>query len=238
MKDTPTKAIRVKVRQTLVNYRKPASFIIKETYPLPPYSTVVGMVHNACGFTEYHPMQVSVQGTCRGVTSDMYTRYSFGNQKYEEGRHSMRVPGEGADMGIYRGIAYTELLCDVELVLHIVPEKEEDFPVILDGLRNPGIYLALGRHEDVADITEVEEVKLSMCEGMQGDCEMYIPQSLLADSDNENVSGTRYILGKEYLIDPKTRIRRWKEKIPVQLVGSGTYLYDFLSDGEYPVALG
>ena len=43
------KAIRLQCFQNLVNYRKPSSFIIKETFPLPPYSTVLGMIHAACG---------------------------------------------------------------------------------------------------------------------------------------------------------------------------------------------
>ncbi|MDO4550797.1 MAG: CRISPR-associated protein Cas5 [Planctomycetia bacterium] len=238
MDATPTKAIRLKVRQTLVNYRKPASFIIKETFPLPPYSTVVGMVHNACGFTEYHPMRVRVQGTSRGITSDMYTRYSFGNQKYDATRHNMKVTSGDATLGLYRGIAYTELLCDVELVLHIVPENEAEFETILSGLRNPQVYLALGRHEDVADIVAVEEVALRTEEEPLTAHNIYVPLALLEGTENESLSGTRYLLGKEYSIDAKSKIRRWKEKIPVQIVGKGTIFYDFLSDGEYPVALG
>ena len=50
------RAIRIKCFQNLVNYKKPSSFIIKETFPLPPYSTVLGMIHAACGYTEFHPM--------------------------------------------------------------------------------------------------------------------------------------------------------------------------------------
>ena len=65
------RAIRIQCFQNLVNYRKPTSFLIKETYPLPPYSTVIGMVHAACGFEQYHPMQVSIQGTNRGTISDL-----------------------------------------------------------------------------------------------------------------------------------------------------------------------
>lgn len=57
------KAIRVECFQNLVNYRKPSSFIIKESYPLPPYSTVLGMIHTACGYPkgDFHPMKISVQ---------------------------------------------------------------------------------------------------------------------------------------------------------------------------------
>ena len=65
------KVIRLQCFQNLANYRKPSSFIIKETYPLPPYSTVLGMIHAACGFQEYHPMQLSIQGTNKGKISEL-----------------------------------------------------------------------------------------------------------------------------------------------------------------------
>lgn len=71
------KAIRVKLYQDLVNYKKPISFQLKETYPLPPPSTVIGMVHNLCGYTEYHKMDVSIQGKYHAKVNDLYTRHEF-----------------------------------------------------------------------------------------------------------------------------------------------------------------
>ena len=89
------KAIRVQCFQNLVNYRKPSSFIIKETFPLPPYSTVLGMIHAACGYREFHPMKLCIQGTNSGMVSELYTRYSFSSgTKYEEGRHQLCVDGK------------------------------------------------------------------------------------------------------------------------------------------------
>ena len=55
------RAVRLKLEQELVNYKVPTSFQLKETYPLPPYSTVSGMVHVMCGFEEYKAMKISVQ---------------------------------------------------------------------------------------------------------------------------------------------------------------------------------
>ena len=52
MKETK-KAVRLKLYQSMANYKKPTSFQLKETYPLPPYSTVIGMVHNLCNYEEY-----------------------------------------------------------------------------------------------------------------------------------------------------------------------------------------
>ena len=50
------KVIRVKLHQETANYRVPASHGFRESYPLPPISTVIGMVHYLCDFHEYHPV--------------------------------------------------------------------------------------------------------------------------------------------------------------------------------------
>ncbi len=83
------RAIRIECFQNLVNYRKPSSFIIKESYPLPPYSTVLGMIHRACGYEkgDFHPIKISIQGQNTGSVSELYTRYSFSiGAKYEAGK--------------------------------------------------------------------------------------------------------------------------------------------------------
>ena len=94
------KAIRVELEQQLPNYRKPASFLVKESFPLPPYSTVIGMIHTACGFTEYHPMRISIQGNYASDVSDLAVLYNFGI-KYDATRHQYKVLNEE---GIYDGI--------------------------------------------------------------------------------------------------------------------------------------
>ena len=154
------RAIRLDCFQNLVNYRKPSSFIIKETYPLPPYSTVSGMIHAACGFKEYHKMKLSIQGDNKGTISDLYTRYSFSaGARYEEGRHQICVK-DGDNYGIFKGIANVELLCECKLIIHIVPEDEADFEIIYQALKNPPTYLSLGRYEDIIDIRDVRIVSL------------------------------------------------------------------------------
>lgn len=153
------KAIRLQCFQNLVNYRKPSSFIIKETFPLPPYSTVLGMIHAACGYTEFHPMKLCIQGTNCGTVSELYTRYSFSSgAKFEEGRHQICIEDD-EKYGIFRGIANVELICENRMVIHIVPD-EEDFDTVYQSLKNPPQYLALGRYEDLLDIERVDIVRI------------------------------------------------------------------------------
>lgn len=224
------KVIRVQCFQNLANYRKPTSFLIKETYPLPPYSTVLGMIHAACGFTEYHPMKLSIQGTNKGTLPDLYIRYSFDfGVAYEEGRHQLCVPGENIDYGVYKGIAYTELICENHMVFHILP-LPQDFEQVMLGLTTPRRYTSLGRHEDLLDVESVDAVDLGICiEDVSCANDIYIPaanirseeESLFFDAGNlseEDVfrldtqigQGTVYLLNKEYEVTKKGQ-RRWKK---------------------------
>ena len=231
------KAIRVKLHQDMVNYKKPTSFQLKETYPLPPYSTVIGMVHNLCGYTEYHPMKVSVQGKYFSKVNDLYTRYEFKNgMKYEEARHQLRV----GDYGVSQGIATVELLVDVELLLHIAPDDQNIVEEIYYALLKPKEYPSLGRREDLATFNEVKIVSLRSTElerqiDAPEDYYAYIPYKLLQDESVQLVHhvdgvrpGTRYKLTKNYeLVNHGTEkspkiFRKWN-KVEV-IYGSATAL--------------
>ena len=202
------RAIRVKCFQNLVNYKKPSSFIIKETFPLPPYSTVLGMIHAACGYTEFHPMKLCIQGTNSGTVSELYTRYSFSaGTKYEEGRHQICVE-DGERYGIFRGIANVELVCDNDMVIHVIPE-EDDFEKVYNSLKYPPRYLSLGRYEDLLDIERVDIVNIHQEDEVVIKRDMYIPVSYGIELGDRR--GTIYNLTKEYEIT-KQGLRRWKKE--------------------------
>ncbi len=185
------RAVRIIAYQNMASYRKPTAIAIQDSFKLPPYSTVIGMVHNACGWNSYHPMRVSISGNHVTSISDMYTRYFFGQTlQYEKGYirqqlYTVNIPGEelggpvselksdGSDKdgkdGIVRGLGYAELIVDVELVLYIVPEDESDLEEIKQGLLYPIKFPSLGRHEDILRIDDVSIVELQQQSGDKKD---------------------------------------------------------------------
>lgn len=226
------RAIRVECFQNLVNYRKPSSFIIKESYPLPPYSTVLGMIHTACGYPrgEFHPMKISIQGKNAGSVSELYTRYSFSfDTRYESARHQVCIREKDKDYGVFKGIAHVELICCNEMILHIVP-SEADFEKVYHSLQNPPVYLALGRHEDILDIRKVEIVELQEASGITAHNDIYIPVDSI---EIGNRSMTAYTLTKEYEIT-KQGLRRWKAdggKVRAYYFPKGESVSKMLKDG-------
>lgn len=219
------KAVRLKLSQELVNYKVPTSFQLKETYPLPPYSTVIGMIHTVCKYEEYKKMQVSIQGKYLSKVNDLYTRYEFKPEmKYEEGRHQLEACG----YGIGRGIATVELLTEINLLIHIIPEEQERVQEIYEAFKNPWEFPSLGRREDIAvieevHIVEVEKQELRNSVRIEENYSAYVPLYLLEPTKFENSedgvqhTGTRYKLNKNYELEHigkgknKKVFRRWNK---------------------------
>lgn len=204
------KAIRLSLYQNMVNYKKPTSFQLKETYPLPPYSTIIGMVHNLCNYKDYKEMEVSVQGKYHSKVNDLYTRYEFKNgMKFDKTRHQLQV----GEFGVSRGISTVELLVDIELLIHIIPKDQSLIEEIEMAFKYPREYPSLGRREDIVTIKEVKTVEVFEKE-LEEDIDLkeeyvgYIPlrlienESIKVDGSRPGIKerGTRYKITKDYVL--------------------------------------
>ena len=77
-------AIRFILHQSSANYRKPETYENKMTYPLPPFSTVIGAIHKACGYTSTHKMDVSIQGRYASMGRRLYRDLNFMNSTFDD----------------------------------------------------------------------------------------------------------------------------------------------------------
>ncbi len=78
------KVLRIHLKQTSANYRKEETIENKMTYPLPPFSTVIGALHQAAHFKEYHDMDLSIQGDYHSLSREPYTDYCFLNSTQDD----------------------------------------------------------------------------------------------------------------------------------------------------------
>lgn len=247
------RAVRIKLSQDLVNYKKPTSFQLKETYPLPPFSTVIGMVHNLCGYKEYKEMDISIQGKYKSKVNDLYTRYEFKNgMKYENGRHQLKA----GEFGISRGIATAELLVDVELLIHIIPNDDSLIEEIEKAFLYPIEYPSLGRREDLATIEEVKVVNIhseTLRRSVRGETSYgaYIPVDLIANSVKSRSTeqgiefpGTRYRITKNYVQSPNYGTKKspkvFRQWVKKDVVYATNFVYlrgkeAWLDDNDYIV---
>jgi len=77
--------LRIILTQSSANYRKAGTIDNKMTYPLPIPATVIGALHNICGYTEYHSMDISIQGNFEAVSKDMYKNITVLNTVSDRG---------------------------------------------------------------------------------------------------------------------------------------------------------
>lgn len=79
--------LRIKLTQNQAHYRKEETITNKMTYPLPPISTVIGALCNACGYKEYHnkhEMDISIQGTFQSMQKEVYRDQAFLNSVMDD----------------------------------------------------------------------------------------------------------------------------------------------------------
>lgn len=230
------KVIRLELKQTTANYRKPLNYQIKESYPLPPFSTVIGMVHKACGFKEYHPMKVSIQGMTNNSINDIYTQYTFSKgakcEKDRKDKYYTVVKVNGKDNGIIKGIGNIELLQDINLIIHIKPDNDEELEYIYNKLKSPDVYLSLGRYEDLIDINKISIDECKIVDETYTKVPIYIPLEVM------DAYGTIFNLSKVFSINTRTGLRQFEKPIRVSLHEKGKELEDVYVDSSgYPVIL-
>ena len=79
------KVLRIILKQSFANYRKAGTVDNKMTYPLPIPSTIIGALHNICGYTDYHFMDISIQGNYESLSKDMYKNITVLNTVSDRG---------------------------------------------------------------------------------------------------------------------------------------------------------
>ena len=217
------KALRLKIFQEYASYRVPYSFENIETYPLPPYSTVLGLVHNAIGATRtIEGLRVSVQGTYGGIIRN-YVRF----KKYKS-------------KGVEDYPIMVSELQDVELLIHVHADDEEILKQMVRGFQAPPRFLYMGRPEDLIFVEEVNMVDLHAHEPEDSyvlEQDAYIPLMWI-EENGERLEGILYRLEEYYRIMEGLNSGRRKRvkntirvfnRIPVMYVQKGAQVYSPLT---------
>ncbi|CAM2995291.1 type I-B CRISPR-associated protein Cas5b [Paenibacillus sediminis] len=211
------KALRLKLYQQSACYKKPFAFKVAETYPLPPHSTVKGMLHALLGATSLIPMRISVQGRYDTILTDYQTHYFFKTDKTEE--FALTADGLGIEREMEHITTmpiYSHMLYDVKLIIHVHAD-DAVMEEISQRLQNHSTHLSLGRWEDLVRVDESEIVDLELCEEdiiLKNNA--YVPVRLLGD-----VAHFPYKLNWTYRIVKGVRV--W-DKLHVGYVQTGAPL--------------
>lgn len=223
------KALRIKAFQETVCYTRPFANKVTETYPIPPYSTVKGMIHAVMDAKKLIPFSLSIQGDYETMMVDYRKTYFIK-------KNTVNMPiifdGLAINSPIFPDMTsmplYTHMLYNVNLVFHI-KATENILQQIYQAFQQNSSHISLGRQEDLLRIDNIEIVdirELDLLEGADLKHSMYIPSKNV--QEDELSTGVPYLLNWTYEI--KNGIREWS-RIPSIYFTKGIQVNDDLLDG-------
>lgn len=170
------KALRLDLFQETACYRKPFAIKISETYPLPPYSTINGLLHRILDAKEYIPIRISIQGDYESLVNEYQTTYFY--KKNTVTKMPMNQ----------------HLLLNVRLIVHISAENSV-LDELYNRIRNLEEFLSLGRREDLLRIDDIQFVELN---------EYEIDSDAKDDEEDEDIPKKEKYNLKHSIYIPKT----------------------------------
>lgn len=173
--------LRLKLFQETACYKKPHAAKVSETYPLPPFSTVKGMLHAVLDARTLIPMKLCIQGEYDTIISDYQTHYFFKENKTAE--FALTVDGLGVarefnditTMPIYRHLLY-------HVYLTIFVQAEESILQQLQERICSSTPISLGRWEDLVRVDECKMIELHEVEEADLTLHAYVPVKFIHDS--------------------------------------------------------
>lgn len=220
------KALRLKAYQETACYTKPFANKVTETYPLPPYATVKGMIHAMMKARQLIPFALSIQGDYETIIIDYRKTYFFSRNKFNM---PIILDGLALDAPVESHMTsmplYAHMLYNVDLVIHI-RAGESVLQEMYEAFKGNDTHIALGRHEDLLRIDDLQFVELNPLDLVKGahlKHAMYVPSAAIVE--DERARGIPYLLNWTYHI--KKGIREW-ERIPSLYLTKHTYMSDDL----------
>jgi CRISPR-associated protein Cas5t len=214
--------LKLKLYSPVGIFKNPLSMKGIEIYPLPPYSTIIGLIYKAMGRKwngEY--FQISIQGDYETIFRDYiwFKKYNLSKKKKNLEKLPLQVP----------------VLYNLKLIIHISAE-ENLLSEIENALKNPKELLFLSGGEYPVKIEEVKRVKyqerkVSEDDSVELKYNAYIPDELLKErkiSTTDN--GILFNLSYFYENQAKPKTYSW---IDARYFQKGTSIYgDLLVDDD------
>jgi CRISPR-associated protein Cas5t len=210
--------LRLKIYQPQAHYRVPFTYQRRHTYPIPPYSTVIGFLCNVLGiddqekeeYQKLRAIKISIAGRFESKTTEYTWFRNLSKSAHVERFGSVdnrRIGGHVEHIGGQSPI-FIDVLNEVRLVIHLAHEDDSFLREIRSSLENPVRRLEvlhLGRAEDWIVIEELSEMlELSTFEIRRVDADLrhffwiperfYLPEPKDGTSDLDRYEGLRYRL--------------------------------------------
>lgn len=177
--------LRLIIYQPQAHYRIPFTFQRRHTYPIPPYSTIIGFLCNACGINDQNkeydfnesiikPYQIikeakiSIAGRFETKTTEMIWFRNLSKKAHEQTYGDVSIREKNGQIGHIGGQSpmQIDVLENVKLVIYLYHQNQKALQTLKTLLENPQNRLQvlhIGRAEDwivYKDITLLQDDKI------------------------------------------------------------------------------
>ncbi len=175
------KFLRIKLVGCLNSFRQPDFQTYHKTLPLPPKTTVGGMLGAALGISpkevndewlEKQRFLMGIVGKANGKANDLWQIRKYESKqlasykKFRDDVEKCTLKHEYEAITPYKtAVIVRELLFASEYVLYLTFQDDKDFPLIREHLDKPIWALSLGREDE---LIRIEEIKLLEVEEKEG----------------------------------------------------------------------
>ena len=162
--------LRLKIYQPQAHYRIPFTYQRRHTYPIPPYSTIIGFLCNLLGYdgmpkdyNELQNLKISIAGRFGSKTTEYIWFRNLSKDahiKRFKTLNNRSVSGHIEHIGGQSPISI-DVLDEVHLVIHLANENKDFLEKIRFSLENPINRLEIlhiGRAEDWIVIEELSQI--------------------------------------------------------------------------------
>lgn len=157
--------LRIKCRGAFNSYRQPDFHTYHKTLPLPPKTTIAGLIGSALGVSPAEVneewllrdrFKMGIVGTNNGQANDLWQI-----RKYES--KQIKAYQTGKEATPYKtAVIVRELLFQSEIVLYLTFENESDFDAVRNALLSPEWALSLGREDELIKIESIDDIDLPL----------------------------------------------------------------------------
>lgn len=162
------KALHLSVKGLVNSFRLPDHHTFHKTLPLPPKTTIAGLIGAALGvgpdevndqWLANNRFSVAIRGQYQGLFKDLWQYRKYTNKHiaaYEKGEE---------DFPWYTGVTTRELLYALDCQIYIQTTDEPDLTLLQAAFQNPAWALSLGRDDELVHIREVGIIDLEHFSG-------------------------------------------------------------------------
>lgn len=156
--------IRIICNGSFNSFRQPDFHTYHKTLPLPPKTTVAGMLGSALGIS---PSQVNEEwllnerfkmgiiGSSGGQANDLWQIRKYESKQIK----AFQTGKEGAPYKT--AVIVREILYNSHFTLYLFFEKTDDYDIVISALQSPKWALSLGREDELIKITSIEDLEFS-----------------------------------------------------------------------------